>query len=89
MGGGLRPSSKAEAAAGCMGTDAGEECKQQCWKFLETLSMCTVPPEVSAAGRTERRLRETGEGPGCLNNFAEFRKGPRGEEMTKANKTGV
>lgn len=46
----------------------------------------SAPP---GPGRAERRLRETEDGPGCLNNFAEFTKGPRRDGMTKANKAVV
>lgn len=50
--------------------------------------MSTVPPRSAPTGSrlTERGLRKTGEGLGCLDKFTEFKKGPQGDGLTKTTK---
>lgn len=51
----------------------------------------SASPKVSAIelGCRERGLGETREGPGCLNEFTKFRKGPGGDGMTQTHKATV
>lgn len=77
-----------------MDTDGGEKCNPQGWKLLERFSSSMVPfpsPKVSAIelGHGERGLGETREGPGCLNKFTKFTKGPGGDGMTQTHKAMV